>query len=224
MTDTNLWNEIDRYLAEKLIPRDPALDAALAANSEAGLPAIDVTPLQGKMLHVLARAVGARSVLEIGTLGGFSAIWLVRAVGPTGRVVTLEVNPAHAEVARGNLRAAGVDRQVELIVGAALDTLPSLVKHPAVPFDMVFIDADKRNSPGYLDWALKLSRVGTLILCDNVMRHGHVVDAASDDPSVVGMRELLDMMHRDERLSGTAIQTVGAKGHDGFMIAVVTKL
>ena len=222
MTDEQRWTTVDRYLGAVLLPDDPALDAALAANAAAGLPPIDVSPLQGMLLHVLARAVSAHSILEIGTLGGYSTIWLARAVAPNGRVVTLEVDPDRAAIARENLRRAGLADTVEILVGRALDTLPRLAAGSAAPFDVVFIDADKPNTPQYVEWALRLSRPGTLILCDNVVRGGAVADADSTDESAVGARSCLELLAADPRVTATAIQTVGSKGHDGFALALVT--
>jgi predicted O-methyltransferase YrrM len=208
---------VDDYLAGLLVGPDPALDAALAANRAAGLPAIDVSPLQGKLLHVLARALGARSILEIGTLGGYSTIWLARALPDDGRLVTLERSPHHAEVAAANIARAGLSTRVEIVVGAALDTLPGLDG----PFDLVFVDADKPSNADYLAHAVRLSRPGTLIVVDNVVRGGRVADAGDDDPAVVGSRRLVEALAADDRLSATALQTVGSKGHDGFAVAVV---
>ena len=214
---SNDWKRVDEYLAGLLAPPEPALDAALAANAAAGLPSIDVSPLQGKFLHVLARLVGARRILEIGTLGGYSTIWLARALPEGGRLVSLEAAPAHAEVARANIVRAGLAARAEVIVGPALETLPGLQG----PFDLVFIDADKRGNPDYLTWALRLSRPGTVIVCDNVVRGGAVADAASPDPGVVGTRRFFELLAGEARLTGTAIQTVGSKGWDGFAIAIV---
>jgi len=212
-----LWTHVDRYLADLLVPSDSVLDAALEANAEAGLPPIDVTPNQGKLLHLLARLMGARRILEMGTLGGYSTIWLARALPQGGRLVTLEFNPKHAEVARANLARAGLSEIVEVRQGAALDILPQLVG----PFDLIFIDADKPNHPHYLEWALKLSRPGTLIVGDNVVRNGEVANAQSSDPSVRGVQHFLGRMAAEPRLSATAIQTVGSKGYDGFALALV---
>lgn len=215
--DSNDWKRVDAWIADRLFPPDPALDAALAANAAAGLPTIDVSPAEGRLLHILARMAGARRILEIGTLGGYSTIWLARALPADGRVVTLEASPRHAEVARANLARASLADRVELHVGRALDTLPGL---PG-PFDMVFIDADKAGNPEYLAWALKLSRPGTVIVCDNVVRRGAIADAASRDPDIVGTRRFFDMLGSDPRLTATAVQTVGSKGWDGFAIAIV---
>jgi predicted O-methyltransferase YrrM len=212
-----IWSDVDAHLAGLLVGPDPALDAALAANAAAELPPVDVTALQGKLLHLLARAIGARRILEVGTLGGYSTIWFARALPPDGRVVTLEVNPRHAEVARKNLARAGVDGLVELVGGPALETLPTL----AGPFDLVFIDADKPANPDYLEHALRLTRPGSMIIVDNVVRGGRLLDADSDDPTVLGNRRLVEMLAAEPRVSATVLQTVGAKGHDGFALALV---
>ncbi|MGD0729927.1 MAG: O-methyltransferase [Terracidiphilus sp.] len=219
----NLWAQVDEYFCDLLIAGDEKLDAALEVNRKAGLPAIDVSRLQGKFLHLLARIGGARRILEIGTLGGYSTIWLARALPGGGRVVTLEYDPHHAEVARENLRNAGVLDRVDLRVGRALDSLQSLEKSGAAPFDLIFIDADKGGYPNYLEWALRLSRVGTVIVADNVVREGEVIDAKSRDPLVQGVRRFTELMAAEARLSATVLQTVGAKGYDGFAIAVVTR-
>ncbi|WP_372422129.1 O-methyltransferase [Salinarimonas chemoclinalis] len=212
---------VDAWFADALSLSDPALDAALAANAEAGLPAIDVSPAQGKLLGLLARMAGARRMLEIGTLGGYSTIHLARAVPDGGRVVTLEVDPKHAEVARANLARAGLAERVDLRVGRALDTLAALEAEGAGPFDLVFVDADKPSNPHYLACALRLSRPGTVLIFDNVVREGAVVDAASADASVVGTRAVIEAIGREKRLSATAIQTLGVKGWDGFALAIV---
>jgi predicted O-methyltransferase YrrM len=220
------WTEVDRYLAGKLVPADPALDQALEASAAAGLPMIAVSPLQGKLLNLLARTMGARRVLELGTLGGYSTIWLARALVPSGRLVTLEANPAYAEVARANIANAGLADIVELRVGAALQTLPELAAEGGEPFDLIFIDADKHNTPNYFTWALRLARSGSLIIADNVIRDGGVADAASEEPSVLGSRRFHDMLASDEdggqQVSATTIQTVGVKGYDGFTLALVS--
>ena len=220
---SRLWTLVDNYFAGLLAPSDAALDAALLANRKAKLPEIDVTPLQGKFLEVLLRTVQAKRVLEIGALGGYSTIYMARALPKGGRIVTLEVEPRHAEVARANLRRAGLLRRVDLHVGRALGTLPVLHASGAGPFDFIFIDADKQNNPQYLEWALKLSRRGTVIVVDNVARHGTVIRAGSAEPDIVGTRRMLRMMARHPRLSATALQTVGSKGLDGFAIAVVVR-
>jgi predicted O-methyltransferase YrrM len=219
--DPERWTAVDRHVTALLVEDDPALAAALEANAAAGLPTIDVSPAQGKLLHLLARAAGARSVLEIGTLGGYSTIWLGRALPPGGRLVTLEAEPRYAAVARGNVERAGLGDLVELRVGRALETLPQLAAEGRGPFDLVFIDADKATTAEYFAWALRLTRPGALIVADNVVRGGALADAASDDPGVVGMRRFLERLAAEPRVSGTVIQTVGAKGYDGFALAVV---
>jgi predicted O-methyltransferase YrrM len=216
--DRERWTAVDEYLATLLVPSDPALDNALAASAAAGLPPIAVAPNQGKLLHLLAKLAGGRSILEIGTLGGYSTIWLARALAPGGRVITLEADPRHAEVARANLEAAGLAASVELRVGRALDTLPSL----SGPFDLTFIDADKENNAAYFRRALELSRPGGVIVVDNVVRGGAVIDAGSDDPAVRGVRELHDVVAAEPRVDATAVQTVGSKGYDGFTVALVS--
>jgi predicted O-methyltransferase YrrM len=218
--DRTIWTEVDEYIGECLLPADPILGAVLARNHAEGLPAIDVSPAQGKLLNVLARMSGARNILEIGTLGGYSTIWLARALPPGGKVVTLEREPHHAEVARANLKDAGLSHLVELRLGSALDSLAVLEAENAGPFDLIFIDADKPNNPRYLSWAMKLSRPGTVIICDNVIRGGEVLDR-NGDSNVKGSRAALAFIGAEKRLEGTAIQTVGVKGYDGFAIAVV---
>jgi predicted O-methyltransferase YrrM len=216
------WTAVDRYITDLLVPPDPALDAALAASAAAGLPAIHVSPNQGKLLHLLARVTGARSILEVGTLGGYSTIWLARALPAGGRLVTLEADPKHAEVARANIAAAGLADMVELRLGPAQETLPQLAAEGRGPFDLVFIDADKPSTPDYFGWALRLSRRGSLIVVDNVVRKGAVADPASDDPSVQGVRRFYERLAAEPGVSATAVQTVGDKGHDGFAVALVT--
>ncbi|WAC25818.1 O-methyltransferase [Ancylobacter sp. SL191] len=220
-SDPALWQAVDDYIVDHLLPADPVLDGALAASEAAGLPAINVAPTQGKLLHLLARMAGARRILEIGTLGGYSTIWLARALPEGGRLVTLEYAEAHARVARANIAAAGLTETVELRVGAAVDSLAALEAEGAGPFDLIFIDADKPSNPLYLAAALRLSRPGTVIVCDNVVRRGQVIDPASADPRVAGMRETFAMLAREPRLDATALQTVGSKGYDGFAIALV---
>jgi predicted O-methyltransferase YrrM len=213
------WSDVDAWLTELLVERDPALQAARSdGTGSAGLPAHEVSPLEGKLLWLLARAAGARAVLELGTLGGYSTIWLARALPADGRLVTLEADASYAEVARANIERAGLAPAVELIVGPALETLPGVTG----PFDLVFIDADKRSNPEYLDWALRLTRPGSLIMADNMVRAGAVADAASEDPDARGARRFLELVAAEPRLSATAIQTVGAKGWDGFAVALVT--
>ena len=216
-----LWTSVDHYLAGLLLPADPALDAALEASKAAGLPEIAVSPNQGKLLMMLAQIVGAQSVLEIGTLGGYSTIWLARGLSTNGKLITLEFDPKHAEIATANIAAAGFTDKVDIRVGKALETLPELAEEGHGPFDFIFIDADKENYPGYLEWAIKLSRPGTLIMVDNVVREGAVIDTASTDSAIVGVRRMNERMGADRRLTATAIQTVGSKGYDGFMIAIV---
>jgi predicted O-methyltransferase YrrM len=215
------WTEVDRYIAEKLIGADDALDAALAANAAAGLPAIDVSPAQGKMLHLLARMARAIRILEIGTLGGYSTIWLARALPPGGRLVTLEIDPNHAEVARANLARAGLADRVEILVGPALQALEQMVADGAEKFDFAFIDADKAGNSDYVRLAADLSRPGGAIVCDNVVREGGVLDARSEDPTILGTRRLFDALAESEGLDATAVQTVGLKKWDGFVLAIV---
>lgn len=212
-----LWNDVDHYLTDMLVPADEALDAALADSEAAGLPPIAVAPNQGKLLHVLALACQARTILEIGTLGGYSTIWLARALPPGGRLISLEAEPKHAELARTNLERAGVADVVEIRVGAALATLPSL----AGPFDFVFIDADKEHNAEYFSWAVRLGRPGTLIVVDNVVRGGAIVDAGHHDPRVRGTRRFHEVLAAEPKVVATAIQTVGSKGYDGLAIALV---
>ncbi len=216
------WDAVDDYLSETLARPDTMLEAALHDSEAAGLPAISVSPPQGKFLHLLARIQGARNILEIGTLGGYSAIWLARALPPGGgRLVTLEVDANHAKVARANLARAGLANVVQVRLGRAIDTLPELEREGAGPFDFIFIDADKPSNPEYFEWALKLSRRGTVIVVDNVVRKGAVADAASADAAVQGVRRLNLMMAGEPRVSATALQTVGGKGYDGFALALV---
>ncbi|MFB7515324.1 O-methyltransferase [Streptomyces sp. NPDC056144] len=218
---TPQWNDVDDYLTGLLAPPDEALTAALAASAAAGLPEIAVAPNQGKLLHLLAATQGARSILEIGTLGGYSTIWLARALPADGRLVTLEYDPAHADVARANIARAGLEKTVEVRTGAALDTLPLLEAEGAGPFDLVFVDADKANNPHYVTWALKLTRPGSLIIVDNVVRNGRVATEHPDDPGITGTREMLELVAREPRLDATAFQTVGSKGYDGLLLARV---
>ena len=217
-----LWGEVDKYITATIPHNDAALDAAIEANHTAGLPMIDVSAPQGKLLHLLTMVTGARRVLEVGTLGGYSMIWLARALPADGRVVTLEYAAKHAEVARKNLDAAGVGGKVEIRVGAAADSLEQLAREGVAPFDLIFIDADKKNNPVYVQWAMKLARRGTVIIVDNVIRDGKVVDAKSADADIQGTRAMFELMGKEPRLTATAIQTVGGKGYDGFVIAVVT--
>ena len=215
------WAAVDRYISEVLIPPDSALEAALAASVDAGLPPINVAPNQGKLLQLLARIQGARRILEIGTLGGYSTIWLARALPAGGRIVTLELEPKHAEVAQANFVRAGVSDRIEIRVGRAIDTLAQIAAERPAPFDFVFIDADKASIAEYFAWALKLARAGSLILVDNVIRKGAVIDANSTDESVRGVRRFNEMLAQEKRVSATTLQTVGSKGYDGFTLAVV---
>jgi len=216
-----LWTAVDNYVSNLLAPHDEALQAALAASTQNGLPEIQVSPTQGKLLHVLARMVGANKILEIGTLGGYSTIWMARALPAGGRVLTLEFNPKHAEVASANFARAGLADAIEVRVGPALDTLPAIAAEGLGPFDLIFIDANKSVMAEYFDWALKLSHPGSVIVSDNVIRDGAVIDAASSDPDIQGVRRFNQRLAAEPRVSATEIQTVGSKGYDGFALAVV---
>ncbi len=220
MKDT--WIQVDNYFGELLAPSDEVLDAALAANRAADLPAIDVTPLQGRFLELLVRVSGARRILEIGTLGGYSTIWMARSLPKDGHIVTLELDPHHAAIARGNLRRAGMLERVDLRVGPAADSLRKLVQEGAQPFDLIFIDADKAGYPEYLEGSLKLSRPGTTILADNVVREGKVIEPDNPDPNIQGVRRFTELIAAEPRLQATVLQTVCGKGYDGFTLAVVT--
>ena len=220
--DNELWTAVDQYTTDRLLPRDPALDAALKASEAAGLPSISVSPSQGKMLMLLARLARASRILEIGTLGGYSSIWLARALGPGGHLITLEANPKHAEVAGANIVHAGFASVVEVRLGDARAGIQQLVTEGATPFDLIFIDADKSGIPHYVEWSLKLSHRGTLIIVDNVIRDGALIDAGNEDANVKGVRRLHEMLATEPRLSATTIQTVGSKGYDGFTLALVT--
>ncbi|AXL11614.1 methyltransferase [Microbacterium foliorum] len=211
------WSKTDSYLADLLVGDDPHLEAALAAQRAAGLPEIEVAPVSGKLLHLIARISGARRVLEIGTLGGYSTIWLARAVGAEGRVVTIEAEAANAAVARGSLDAAGVGDRVDIRIGRGADVLPTLVG----AFDLVFIDADKESNTIYLDWAARLGHPGTVVILDNIGREGEIIRDDTTDPKVIGTRDALRMLGEDPRFDATALQTVGVKGWDGFAVAVV---
>ncbi|MGA8730084.1 MAG: O-methyltransferase [Terracidiphilus sp.] len=219
----DIWSEVDRYFGDQLAPSDQGLDAALKANEEEGLPAIDVTWFLGKFLDLLVRIARARRVLEIGTLGGYSTIWMARALPERGQIVSLELDPHHAEVARTNLRKAGVLGKVDLRVGRASESLADLDAGDAEPFDLIFIDADKSGYPEYLDWSLKLSRPGTVIVADNVVRDGKVVQSENPDPDIKGVRRFTELVAAEPRLSATVLQTVGSKGYDGFAVAVVLR-
>ena len=218
------WSAVDAYLEKLLRPDDPALRSALHASATARLPPIQVSPLQGRFLQLLARIRGARRILEVGTLGGYSTIWLARALPPGGRMITLERDPRHATVARANLRGAGLAKRVTVRVGPALETLPRLEAEGEGPFDLIFLDADKPNNPAYLDWAVRLARPGTVIVVDNVVRDGHVVQTRSRDPRVQGIRRMNARLANDPRLLATTLQTVGRKGYDGFVLAIVLKV
>lgn len=219
----SLWAAVDQYFGDLFAPQDQGLQAATRANREGGLPAIDVSPLQGKFLHLLVQMTQAKRILEIGLLGGYSTIWMARALPKGGRIVSLEFEPQHAEIARANLRRAGLLRRVDIRLGRALSSLAKLAREGAGPFDLIFIDADKENNPQYLRWALKLSRRGTVIVIDNVARHGTVVDVKNKAPDIVGTRRCLQMLSAEPRLSAVALQTVGLKGLDGFAMAVVLR-
>ncbi|MDS0849741.1 O-methyltransferase [Burkholderia cenocepacia] len=219
--DQDRWNQVDAYFSATLVPSDAVLDAALAASDAAGLPAINVAPNQGKLLQLLATIRGARRILEVGTLGGYSTIWLARALPPGGSLVTLELNPAHAKVATENIARAGFAQVVSVVVGSAKDSLARLIDAGEAPFDFVFIDADKDNNAVYLDAALKLSRPGTVIVVDNVVRNGRVADPDNREPDVVGVREGFARLVAEPALATTAVQTVGQKGWDGFSISIV---
>jgi predicted O-methyltransferase YrrM len=216
-----IWKQVDRYFADALIPAGDGFDDALGANRKANLPAIDVTPLQGKLLELFVRATNARRVLEIGTLGGYSTLWIARAIPDDGLVVSLELEPRHAEIAKQNLEAAGLAKRVNLRIGNASESLAVLAKEHAAPFDFIFIDADKASYPEYLQWSLKLSRPGTLIVADNVVRDGKVIDPENPDPNIQGVRRFTEMLSAESRLTSTVLQTVGGKGYDGFAISIV---
>jgi predicted O-methyltransferase YrrM len=218
----DVWDAVDNYFEKMLIPHDSVLDDALTACVAANLPAIQVSSVQGKLLHLLARIMGARNILEIGTLGGYSTIWMARALPEDGQIITLEADPKHAEVARKNFARAGVEGKVELRLGKALETLPQVAADGRGPFDMVFIDANKSNMPEYFEWSLKLARRGSVIIADNVVREGVVLDAKSKDADIQGIRRFLEMVGKEKRVSGTALQTVGTKNYDGFALVLVT--
>jgi predicted O-methyltransferase YrrM len=217
-----LWTAVDDYITGMLLPADAVLEAAHEASQAAGLPPIAVTPAQGKFLHLLARLQGARRILEIGTLGGYSTIWLGRALPAGGKLVTLESDPKHARVARENISRAGLDTIVELRLGPALELLPQIAAEGTGAFDLIFIDADKQNIPKYFEFSCQLSRLGSLIIVDNVVRDGRVIDAKSHDPDIQGIRRFNQLLSRREGICATALQTVGAKGYDGFAIVLVT--
>jgi predicted O-methyltransferase YrrM len=216
-----LWTAVDEYINGALIHSDPILDAAVRASTEAGLPSIQVSPPQGKLLHLLARALAARNILEIGTLGGYSTIWMARALPPGGRVITLEADAKHTKVARANFDRAGFAEVIDLRLGPALDTLPRIAAEGRGPFDLIFIDANKSTMAEYFDWSLKLSKPGTMIISDNVIRDGAVIDPTSKDPDIQGVRRFNERLAAEPRVSATEIQTVGSKGYDGFALALV---
>jgi predicted O-methyltransferase YrrM len=219
--DQDLWTSVDQYITDNLVHPDQALDEAVKSNSTSGLPAIDVAPNQGKLLYLLARIQRATRILEVGTLGGYSTIWMARALPPTGRLVTLELDPKHAAVAAANIERAGLSSLVDLRVGPALESLARLHADNPAPFDLIFLDADKPNNPAYLEWAIQLSRPGTIIVGDNVIRDGAILDPNDPDPRVSGTRTFLERLGSHPRLEATALQTVGSKGYDGFAIALV---
>jgi predicted O-methyltransferase YrrM len=216
------WSAVDAFICDRLVESDPALDNALRESLAAGLPQHNVAPNQGKFLQILARMQGAHKILELGTLGGYSTIWLARALPENGRLVTIEANPHYAEIARTNIAKAGLSHLVNIRVGRAIEILPLLAREGLAPFDFIFIDADKPSNPEYLEWSLRLSRPGTVIVGDNVVRDGMVADPTSTDRNVIGVRQFFDLMAKNPRLSATAIQTVGSKGYDGFSLAIVT--
>ncbi len=220
MTELNVWKNVDDYFMDKLLPENEHLDAVLQANKEAGIPEIDVSPTQGKLLYLLAKIKGAATILEIGTLGGYSSICLAQALPKEGKVVTLEINEEYALVAQQNIERSGYKEQVEIILGNALDSLPNLKKAGHL-FDFIFIDADKPNNPAYLKWALKLAHPGAIIIADNVVRNGAVTDEISEDERVRGVQQFIDLLKEEPRIEATAIQTVGVKGYDGFVLAIV---
>ena len=219
--ESETWTEVDRFFSDALIAPDSVLESALESSRAAGLPAISVSPTQGKLLEILARILNARSILEIGTLGAYSTIWLARGMQAGGRLVTLEADTAHAAVAGANIARAGLNNVVEIRLGSALDTLPQIAAERRAPFDLIFIDADKKNIPSYFEWVLRLSRPGSIIVVDNVVRDGRVIDSGSDDPDIQGVRRFIEMLGENATVTGTAIQTVGVKGYDGFAIVRV---
>ncbi|MCL8010261.1 O-methyltransferase [Streptomyces sp. AS02] len=221
MSESQLWDDVDQYFSAQLSPDDDVLQAALRDSEAADIPMISVTAPQGKLLQLLAEIQGARNILEIGTLAGYSTIWLARALPADGRLISLEYDPKHAEVATRNIARAGLDKIVEVRIGAALESLPKLADENPAPFDLVFIDADKVNNPHYIEWALRLTRTGSLIVVDNVVRGGRVTDADSTAPDVQGTRAAIELIGSHPRLTGTAVQTVGSKGYDGFALARV---
>ncbi|MGE7843673.1 O-methyltransferase [Lysinibacillus sp. NPDC093712] len=220
MLTNNVWHDVDEYFIDKIIPFDETMENVLQTNKNAGIPEIDVSPTQGKLLYLLAKIKGAQNILEIGTLGGYSSIWLARALPESGKVYTLEIEPTYAEVAKQNILKAGCSSKVEVMVGNALHSLPT-IKNSGLLFDLIFIDADKPNNPQYLKWALELANSGALIIADNVVRNGEVIDDKSEDERVQGVRQFMDLLEQEPRIESTAIQTVGIKGYDGFVLAIV---
>lgn len=221
MSAKNTWDKVDQYITERLIPQDAVLEQVLCANQQAGLPPYDVSPNQGKLLNLFVQMQGAKRILEIGTLGGYSTIWLARALPSDGHLVTLELDPLHAQVAQANISLAQLDDIVELRVGDALDQLAQMNQEGVALFDFIFIDADKPNNPNYLEWALQFSHPGTVIIGDNVIREGEVINESNEDPRVQGVRKFYDLLAEESRISATAIQTVGSKGYDGFVLGIV---
>jgi predicted O-methyltransferase YrrM len=217
------WTEVDAYFEGALLGHDDILDEVLGRSREAGLPPISVSPLQGKLLHLLAKTVRATRILEVGTLGGYSSIWMARALPAGGRLVTLEIDPHHAEVATANVARAGLDDVVEVRIGPAADSLARMAAEGEAPWDLVFIDADKASNAEYFGWAMRLTRSGSLVVVDNVVRQGDVADTASDDPAVIGVCRLVDVMAAEPRIEATAVQTVGSKGYDGFIVGLVVE-
>ncbi|MEK3910107.1 O-methyltransferase [Paenibacillus sp. FSL H7-0331] len=222
MNQANTWDKVDQYVTERLIPHDAVLEKVLFANHQAGLPAIDVTPNQGKLLNLLVQMKGAHRILEIGTLGGYSTIWMARALPADGQLITLELDPLHAQVAQANITLAQLDGLITIRVGDALAQLAQMIDEGVPPFDFIFIDADKPNNPNYLKWALHFSHPGTVIIGDNVIRDGQVINENSQDPRVQGVRQFYDLLAEESRISATAIQTVGSKGYDGFVLGIVS--
>ncbi|MFM9279762.1 O-methyltransferase [Paenibacillus jiagnxiensis] len=222
MSQSNTWSKVDEYIGEKLIAHDPILEQVLEANRQADLPAIDVSPCQGKLLSLLAQMAGAKRILEIGTLGGYSTIWMARTLPADGKIVTLELDPRHAQVARANFALAGLEEKVDLRLGNALEQLAQLDQEGTEPFDLIFIDADKPNNPAYLRWALHFSHPGTVIIGDNVIREGEIINKHSTDPRIHGVRAFYDLLADEPRINATAMQTVGSKGYDGFVLGLVT--
>lgn len=217
----NIWRAVDEYFCEKLLGTDPVLDRLLENNAAAGLPPYDVSPAQGKLLHLLARMQEARNILEVGTLGGYGSVWLARALADDGHLITLEIDPGHAEVARRNLDMAGLAEKVQVMTGDALDSLAQIYANGHPPFDLVFIDADKERNAEYFSWAMELVRNGGLVIVDNVVRGGAVIEQNSDDPKVLGVRALIDLIESEHSVKATVVQTAGSKGYDGLVLAIV---